>query len=69
MDRATTHFDISINQLFEKYKSKFVLVPPGQTCFLQPLDVAINKQIKQFMKHEDALFRIETNNMGPPNEH
>ena len=68
MDRATTHFDSSINNLFEKYKSKFVLVPPGQTCFLQPLDVAINKQIKQFMKQEDTLFRIRTKNMRPPNE-
>ena len=33
MDRTNINFDISINQLFEKYKSKFVLVPPGQNCF------------------------------------
>ena len=64
MDRATTHYDISIEQLFKKNKSIFVLVLPGQTCFLQPLDVAITKKIKQFLKHEDALFRLETNNMS-----
>ena len=49
-DRSTTHFDISINKLFENHNSKFVLVPPGQAAYLQPLDTAINKSIKQFMK-------------------
>ena len=67
-DRATTHFDNSINKLFENHNSKFVLVPPGQTGYLQPLDTAINKSIKQFVKQEDTLFRVKTGNTRPPNE-
>ena len=35
LDRAITHYDDSINKQFENHKSKYVLIPPGQTCFLQ----------------------------------
>lgn len=44
------------------------MIPPGQTCFLQPLDTSINKCIKQFMRQEDTLFRIKTGNIRPPFE-
>lgn len=67
-DRATIHFDISINKLFENYNSKFVLVPSSQTGYLQPLDTAINKSIKQLKKQEDTLFGVKTGNTRPPNE-
>ena len=68
LDRATTHFDDSFNKLFENHNSKYVMIPPGQTCFLQPLDTSINKCIKQFMRQEDTLFRIKTANIRPPSE-
>ena len=66
--RAFTSFDISINKLFKNYKSKSVLIPPGFACYLQTLDVAINRPIKQFMKKEDTFFSIHNNNIRPPNE-
>ena len=44
------------------------MIPPGQTCFLQPLDTSINKCIKQFMRQEDTSFRIKTGNIRPPSE-
>ena len=40
----------------------------GLTQFLQPLDVGVNKEIKQFMKAEDTNLRIKSNNMHPRSE-
>lgn len=68
LDRATTYYDDSLNSIFENYNSKYVLIPPGQICFLQPLDTSINKYVKQFMRQEDTLFRINTGNIRAPSE-
>lgn len=50
MDRATTHFSERIKDLFAENKSKYVLIPPGATRYLQPLDIAINKPFKDNMR-------------------
>ena len=46
MDRATTHFSERIKDLFAENKSKYVLILPGATIYLQPLDIEINKPFK-----------------------
>ena len=68
LDRATTHFDANLREEFNKRESTYVLIPPGLTTYLQPLDVGVNKEIKQFMKQADTHFRIKNKNIRPPNE-
>ena len=50
MDGTTTHFSKRINDLFDENKSKYVLIPPGATRYLQTLDFAINKPFKDIMR-------------------
>ena len=46
MERARWHFSTEITNIFEKYDSNFVLIPPGLTYVLQPLDNHVNKSLK-----------------------
>ena len=59
-DRATCHFTESINTLFDKYSSNYVLIPPVQTRFSHPLDIENNKVFKEniYKKYKD--FKIST---------
>ena len=59
-DRETSHFTEDINTLFDKYSSNYVLIPPGKTRFLQPLDIGINKVFKEniYKKYND--FKLST---------
>ena len=50
IERANTHFDPDLSKEFDRHNAKFVLIPAGLTQFLQPLDVGVNKEIKQFMR-------------------
>jgi len=52
MDRARSHFSQEINDLFNKFGSNYVLIPPGLTSVLQPLDTHINKTFKYNVKNE-----------------
>ncbi len=45
-----------------------MLIPPGLTQFLQPLDAGINKDIKKFMRAVDTNLRIKNKNIHPPSE-
>ena len=40
LDRATTHYDNNIIEKFNKFNSTFLLIPPGLTRYIQPLDVS-----------------------------
>ena len=48
--------------LFNKYNTKYVLISPGLTRFLQPLDVGINKDIKIYMRNADTNICIINGN-------
>lgn len=59
MDRARSHFSEEINDLFNKYDSNYVLIPPGLTSVLQPLDTHINKTFKYNVKNEYHKWLIK----------
>ena len=45
-----------------------MLIPPGLTQFLQPLDVGINKDNKKSMRAADTNLRIKNKNIHLPSE-
>jgi len=65
MDRATMHFDPDLSKEFDRHNAKYLLIPPGLTQFLQPLDVGINKDIQKFMRAADTNLRIRNKNIHP----
>ena len=58
LDRATTHYDTNLVNIFKENNCKYILIPPGITRFTQPLDVSINMTFKVAIKKWDSLFRI-----------
>ena len=65
-DRAKSHFSDRINELFKNNSSKFSLIPPGQTKYVQPLDVSINKPFKAAMHRAYTEFQISNGNTKTP---
>ena len=47
MDRATSHYHHDLVKLFKENNSRYLLIPPGLTPFIQPLDVSINDLLKK----------------------
>lgn len=43
MDRVWSHFSEEIDNLFKENDANYVLIPPGMTSVLQPLDIYVNK--------------------------
>ena len=68
MERANTHYDKNLSKLFKDNNSSFILIPPGLTRYIQPLDVSINGPLKKKLIHWDTDFRIDSMNKKKPNE-
>ena len=49
-DRATTHINDEIINFLHANNILYVLIPPGFTRFLQPLDVSVNRAFKIALK-------------------
>ena len=64
--RAITNFSERIKELFEKFNSKYSLIPPDQTSYVQPLDISINKPFKSAIHKMYTQFQINNNNSKEP---
>ena len=65
IDSAPSHIKPSLLDYITKKKQKYILIPPGMTRVLQPLDVSINGPFKQYMKnlYIDECIRNKDINM------
>ena len=65
IDSAPSHIKPSLLEYINKKKQKYILIPPGMTRVLQPLDVSINGPFKQYMKnlYIDECIRNKDLNM------
>ena len=66
IERATSHSENELVNIFKDNNSKYILIPPGIKRFCQPLDISINAPVKAAIKKWDTLFRISNNNTRKP---
>lgn len=52
MVRARSHISEEIDNLFKENEANYVLIPPGMTSVIQPLDTHINKVFKSNVRNE-----------------
>ena len=60
IDRETSHYDQDNIELFKMNESNFILIPAGQTRFVQPLDVGVNKVFKDSIYKKYNEFKLST---------
>ena len=59
----------NLDYLFEKYNSKYLLIPKGCTAYCQPLDKSINKPFKNHLRSEYNNYFIKNYNNHLTYEH
>ena len=62
IDKAITHYDDTLSETFKNCNGAYVLIPPGLTRFIQPLDASINKPLKKKFHHWHLDYIIEHKN-------
>ena len=58
LDRATSHYYENISDDFKRNEGNYILIPPGLTRFLQPLDISINFPFKNALKKIYINFNL-----------
>lgn len=66
-DKASSHLNSQITEMFKKNKCFFRVIPPGLTSYCQPLDLCINKPFKDAIKAKYREFCIKWQNTKKPN--
>ena len=64
VDRARSHISNEITNIFKQYNSNYVLIPPGLTSLLQPLDTHINKTFKYNIKNEYHQWLVKNKDIS-----
>ena len=62
MDHARSHFSKEIDDLFKENDANYVLIPPGMTSVIQPLDTHINKVFKSNIRNDYHNWLIKNKN-------
>lgn len=62
MDRARSHFSKEIDDLFKENDANYVLIPPGMTSVVQPLDTHVNKVFKSNIRNGYHKWLIKNKN-------
>ena len=66
-DKAPSHMNDQIIDMFEKNECFYRVIPPGLTSYCQPLDLCINKPFKDAIKAKFRDFCIKWQNTKKPN--
>ena len=61
MDSARSHFSEDITNIFKRYNSRFILIPPDLTSILQPLDTHIKKTFKTELRNQYYKWLLDNN--------
>ncbi len=65
MDQCNIHTNIEITDYLKKNKIKILLVPSGFSRLIQPLNVSINKLLKDYL--DNKLSKSSMNKANDPN--
>ena len=63
LDKAPSHTLVKVSDFIQSHKLNVVYIPPGCTRILQPLDIGINKEIKQALKEKYLKYQLENKEM------
>ena len=66
--RATTHDDNELESPLKEKNASYILIPPGLTKYILPLDVSINAPFKKYMHHQYIDFILENQNKKKSSE-
>ena len=70
IDHSSQHVNRDMEVCLREHKIDCVIIPKGMTPFLQPLDVVINKPMKDYVRqhYDDWLSKKEEGGFDPPSK-
>jgi DDE superfamily endonuclease len=52
LDACTSHLTTAVKEAFDGCNTEVDIIPKGYTCKLKPMDVGINKPVKNYNNHQ-----------------
>ena len=66
LDSFSAHTTQAVKDSFKQYNTTIIVIPGGLTSVLQPLDVSINKPVKNHLRHSWEDYMLQNTNSGNP---